>query len=1121
MPKRNPVEEQRRAEVALALAEELGGLDAGSSKSAPRGTPSNVIAQAEASMPYIPLALGETPADAAAREEQQEARSSLWEGYGLWDAVKDSYSSESLIFATLSALQESGIRVDPEYRLPALDSDEWKQLTADIPEEWHDNFQNAVSRDHAQYLRQKILTELDTEQRLQEYAGIGGRLLLGVVNPESLLMAVGSGGLSWIQKGKTIANVAARAGVVGAAENLAVDIPLIAQQETRDYTDAAISATAGFILGGAFGSLSRYLTPPERDALVRAGRDEIAALQSELDSFGPDSGGAARLNKATGERLLADDSKLAPTVEVPLTTYDGARIGPLRDYAADIHSIPDPTLRNTVGPYTGDPAGSSNGRVVPIGADEEAHRIRDVKRSEYARSYERTYKAWADAKGYGFWRRMGMAARREFGDAVTLHRIGAVISEDPHVKKQAAFEDSYYEWFRAEAKAAGVKGFTALDGPPQGKAYRPRVWNKQQLSELSRAQRFGAGVIERLIARAFKTANPDVEDAVAERVGRAIAVKLRETHAGINDGVVLTRTADGEWLDEVLKEVDADDDLREYVKRLFTMKTAGRTEEGSLSHGKHRAVLDESVYIDAVDKLDGKVHRLHLWQLLINDAEQLADIYTHRMSGAIGFAKRANVKSRTDHQNNIRQVLSYYEAKGDVDTGKRVARALDEVYKLSHGMSLVGADEHPGVTAIRKAARSMRDLAFMVRMNMVWMSQLPDSASWLIGAQFKRLMRYMPNVGEMFRRMQDGTLEAKFAAEIERHTGLATEGQVNSAFSAFDDDMTSPSSRIAHAVRVGQRGTQAIGLIARFQNFNQRFYSIAYGTRLIDNALGKASDLSAQRLASAGLDAAMLKRIGEQARKFGTVQDHGKGVKIERLNTEDWEDRAAADAFWSAVSREGRRAVQEEVIGETPWWLNQWWGKVIGQFRRFGIVSHTKQFLFAVRHRDMEVMQRLAYSTVLSGMAYASQMYLYSLTKSPEEARKFREKYLSPGAIAWGAFSRAGMFAMMPALWQTAQNRLTDTDLVDTRVSGLSGDIIHGIPAVDLVMRSVAFLSDMAKNITRGDREFDRSDFRNLRAVTPYQNAPLVKQALDWFEQMLPEDDGDTNPDEVDWGFRG
>jgi hypothetical protein len=1333
MAKRNPADEARQLDTALNLSTEIGAVRVPTSSGpTSRKAPTDFLSQAEVDdEPYMPLPIDQPAPATPLSVDQQAQRSSLWEGYGLWDAVKDSYSSESMIFAVLAGAKDKGFELDPSYRLPALESDEWKQLTDGIPEEYHDNFEKAVSAEHARYLRGAISEEVDTDARLQEYAGTAGRFALGVVNPESLLMAAATGGASWMGKANTVRQVVTRAAIVGAAENVAVEGIIASNRETRGADDVAYAAAGGLLLGGAFGRLSAHLDPPERAAFVRLARAEldegeaiiaaraaaaspakmesVAAVEQQVDDvlravhaeaipdagdapalsrpqlvqlvdeqrkqlqaaraevegieapaevakrleaqmlvddmeihgelgamskhlakarkrsaeaearkthkqleadtkdrlqdaearyvraqselsrfekatgarkvlteieagpadidakikliddpdtrailagrlhtaraaeqgnvltpgeavsqgsptsdfgggFGADTAGAARINPLTGERRLVDDEALNPIAEVPLTTFDGARIGPFRDNAAVIHSIPDSQLRNTVGPYTGDPAGSSDGRVVPTGADEEAARVRKAARSPHALAYNSNYKEWATSRNLGALARRGMEARRAFGEEVTLHRIGAVPSTDKAVIKQAAAEDKYYEWFRTEAKRVGVKGFEELDGPPGGTAYRPRMWDKARVSEYSRGTRFGAAVIEKLIAKGFKTANADVADEIAEKVGKSIAIKLRTSHAGINDTIVGLKQADGEWLADVLRETNADEDTIAYVKRMFDMKKEPTT-EGSVSHAKHRTVLDESVSVMATDRMDGRTRELPIWELLVNDAETLADTYGHRMSGAIGFARRANVFSKADHEKNLKQVLSHYEAEGKLDEGKKVTSAMDEVYKIAHGISLVNPNEHPGMTALRNTARGFRDFAFTVRMNMAWMAQLPDSSALLVGGQAKRLSRYMPELWGIWRRMEDGTLDHKFAAEIERMTGLATEGHINSTFSAFDDDITSASSKFAHGLRVMQQGTQHISLLPKVQNFNQRLFAMSYGTRLIDNALGKASDLNAQRLASAGLDEAMMKRIAEQVKAHGSISDAGNGVKIERLNTDDWADRDAADSFWSAVTREGKRAVQEEVYGEAPAWMNNWVGKVVGQFKRFGVVSHTKQMLYAAKHRDADTVQRFMYSYIMSGLAYSSQMYLYSLTKPEEERKEWREKYLSPGAIAWGAFSRAGMFSMTPALLQTALS-FADVSLNDTRTSGLSGNLFTGIPAVDIAMRSYNFLRDSSVNITRGDRQFDQSDFKNARGLLPYQNAPLVKQTLDWFEQMLPEDDGDKDQNKIDLGFR-
>lgn len=1110
---------------AEKLADQLGLGPAPSS-----GPTSRRVAPEAPPPAYLPAPIGVPPV--APTEAQAASRQALWEGYGLWDAVKDSWQADSLIFSTIVAAQESGFRLDPSWRLPDEGTEEWKILTEGIPEEFHENLAVTLSADHAQFKADKIREELEVENRLMEFGGIGGRIALGLTNPENILAAMATGGAGWVKAAPTLGKAAARSAALGAAGNVAIDAPLAAMQETRGTTDVVFSAAAGMLLGGTVGALGRYLSPADQAKFVRDARKEmddyVSLRDSKFTPFGADSAGAARAGSVA--RPLIDDFKLQATGEYPTPNFNRLRVGPWRDLAADVHDVDDRELRNAIGGYVGDPAGTNaTGAVVPIGANEEATTLRAVRRAQVARDYEPAFKAWARTAGRSSWDAM---ARREFGEAVTLHRLGYAVSEDPAIVRAAGAMDKFYDDFLTDAVEAGVKGVQKAAG---GK-YRPRVWLKQAVSEFSTAGRFGAATIDNLIARAFAQANEDVSEEIAEKVGRTVANTLRRSHANMTEITVGFRKADGEWLEGLIREVNKDgslDDVQDYLKRAFSglLEKSGRTAEGGQPHQKHRMLLDETASIEAVDNATGKLTKLHLYDLFDNDAGELADIYGHRMAGAVGFARRAKVFDKTDHEKLLDQVRSHYEARGDVKKGEKVATAMDEVYKLAHGQSLANPAEPPAITQIRRVARAMRDLAFSARMNMMWVAALPDSSAWLVSAQAKRLFRYLPELRQLFKQAKDGTVDHKFMQEIIDNTGIATEGMANDIFSAFDDDLIRQhlgrgatglerlQSAVERMLRKANRITSHVGGVYWKQNFDQKLFGAAYATRIIDNALGKSTDLDPKRLASAGLNKAMLKRIGAMVEAHSDTQPVKGGLKVKSLNTEAWTDREAASALWGAVAREGRRSVQSEAYGEAPRWMNYAWGKVLGQFRRFGMVATTKQLLYGVRHADMETLQRvLAWQMPLGMLGYMGQMYAYSLTQPDPQA--FRDKYLTEGHVLWAGFARAGFVGLLPAISQGLFETATGTSInSNTRVSGSGTSFLdlNTYPAIDMLWRFMKAGETMLQSTIRGDRQFDQKDFRNLRGVAPLQNAPGVKQALDMIQNLLPETDDDVDPDSAEW----
>lgn len=255
---------------------------------------------------YVAPSLG---APAPAPTEGQSAR---WEGYNAWDYLKDLVANETLSVSAAIILRENGYRYDPTYRLPALDSPEWKALTEGIdPEKWY-VLGNALSESHAHAIAFRLREEKEREARLME-SGILPFLVGNILNPESVLTAMGTGGLSWIQKGNRLRRAMKLAGV-SAAENAALEAGLFALQDNRDVYDVAFAGAAGLLLGGTFGALSKGIPDgPSKEAFMRAAQrdmDRIAEAQAEeLGLIKPSRAETLKDDLARTEEYLSEQAR--------------------------------------------------------------------------------------------------------------------------------------------------------------------------------------------------------------------------------------------------------------------------------------------------------------------------------------------------------------------------------------------------------------------------------------------------------------------------------------------------------------------------------------------------------------------------------------------------------------------------------------------------------------------------------------------------------------------------------------------------------------------------------------------------------------------------------------------
>src|SRR5690606_35615382 len=196
MPKPNQLTIARSGDALRALA----------------GTPSTA-APVTAVAPRVPVA-----------PTEGEQRSARWEGYGFRDYLSDFAANETFTAAFVIERSYLNSLADPNWKFPALDSEEWKRAVEGIPEEKWEVLGKARSAEQMNAIAFRLRDEQEREARLME-GGLMPYLAANIANPESLLMSMATGGLGWVQKGNRLRR-AVKLGGLAAAENVAQEAAL-------------------------------------------------------------------------------------------------------------------------------------------------------------------------------------------------------------------------------------------------------------------------------------------------------------------------------------------------------------------------------------------------------------------------------------------------------------------------------------------------------------------------------------------------------------------------------------------------------------------------------------------------------------------------------------------------------------------------------------------------------------------------------------------------------------------------------------------------------------------------------------------------------------------------------
>lgn len=662
----------------------------------------------------------------------------------------------------------------------------------------------------------------------------------------------------------------------------------------------------------------------------------------------------------------------------------------------------------------------------------------------------------------------------------------------------------------AEAGGADIKGRSnALSISPEAEAVRAYREARGTNSATSR-----------------KPKPKGLDDATAAKIAAAYVKRMKELRVGSDAGLMQgVKWDDVGFLRRFLDEAGVPKDEVDDVVNKFAELNARRERqtEGSFRNAKHRVQFDENFSLKFRDQWAAKEGRIEdievkMSDLLENNVEALFGRYTRTVSGHIGLAK-VGIKSKSDFEAAI-QAVERELGDSAPDELKRVKETADVAYKLITGQPIENS------TALTRLGRAVRDWNFTTTMNQAGWAQAPDLAGLLSKGYLKYTLSNFFGA-KLFRRT-DGSLDDVFSRELEEWIGVGTDFHNNAVFSSFDPGeevgLSGILGKFEHGVRVAGRGTQVISGMAWITSFAQRMAARGITQRLMDDAL-KGGAFSAERRASLGLDAAMSKRIAKQIKEHTEFVNGDFGGKVRVVNWSKWTDIEARDAMLGAVHREARRLVQEEDLGDTTKWMHTNLGKLMIQFRRFAMVSYTRQVLHGVAHADAEAATQFLISTALAAMAYKARHETALALKaaggmSEDDQRKYREKYLTGDRLAAAAWANSSFSAFAPMLVDTAAYHTAGERLFNTRTSGLGSDFFSGIPAVAKGRDLSQAFSGIAQAVNRGDRQFDQNDAAAIRRLLPFQNALGMDVPFGAMTEGLPDKDVDNDPNAIDWGFQ-
>lgn len=218
-------------------------------------------------------------------------------------------------------------------------------------------------------------------------------------------------------------------------------------------------------------------------------------------------------------------------------------------------------------------------------------------------------------------------------------------------------------------------------------------------------------------------------------------------------------------------------------------------------------------------------------------------------------------------------------------------------------------------------------------------------------------------------------------------------------------------------------------------------------------------------------------------------------------NTESWTDLDAQRAFRGALATEINNTIITPGV-EKPLWMDaSMTGRLIGQFKSFGMSSTYKVLLSGVQQRDMAFFNGTLVSLALGALSY----YLSGVSAGGDTYDKMMKA--GAGKFADEAINRSGVLGIFSDV-QRFFERIPATQPY-VSFSGERTTRRGGDDLVDVILGPTMGLAKTGAKAIAGMDDPTKSTVHNVRQMLPWQNVILWRRIMDEIEKAagsnLPE----------------
>jgi hypothetical protein len=931
-------------------------------------------------------------------------------------------------------------------------------------------FAGIFNKTAADAKKQQIIKEQQDRRTLDAAGGLGvvAEMAAGVFDAPTLLPIGGA----VVGAGRGVGGTAVRVGIGAGIDAAVSETALQATQATRTGEETALNIGGSVVLGGALGALvGRFLTPSEAGALSR----KIEAQDTAFDEV---SQGFASLSRSASAGAAARDAG-------PLTLKDEAIIKRLPGI-----NIQDPLIRlqlseldeakGTVRGLAETPleyAENAQGIATEVGGSVEtrmkmwdaplANTLQNID-TYYAQYYHGSpevnaiqRRLSASLSEFDRWRgKSEKLTYREFKQEVSKAAFSGEKHQIPQVAAAAAEYRKIDDMMKQRAIEAGL--FPEDVAVAGDVSHLFRMYNRQKIiaerGEFSRILQDYFTVKRDELSRVEKLSKG--ADASAKR-----AAEKAEEFSRLTDGEISA------IVDETINTILGN--------------AGGRIPYDSIVSGPRGPLKERLLRIES-----GRIQdflELDIEQILRSQVRTMsADVELARKFGSPDLAEQIR-KINDEADAKIKGAKTPKERQRLEKARKAAVRDVEGIRDRLRGQYAL-PDNPDGI--VLRAGRVIRNLNYLRLLGGMTISAIPDLAKPVFTYGLTKTFRdgFAPLVTNFraFRLAADEVKAAGTALDMVLDSRAMALADVSDDFghhSKFERGLQSMSSRFG-----------MVSLMAPWNAAAKQFTGMITMTNLLRaaqkaaNGTATAKELTALNASSIDLD--MAKRIAKQ---FSTYGDTQGSVLLAKAG--DWDDALAREAFRAAVVRDVDRVIVTPGQ-DKPLWMSTEVGKIIGQFKSFGIASMQKTTLSGLQQRDSSTLSGVMMMLALGALTYKLKM---------DAAGK--ETSDNPTVWAVEAFDRSGLIGWLMEV-NNASEKITRGTV---GLSAITGEQISRYASRNATasllgpsLGTVQDILDVTGSAVSGD--FQKADARKLRQLIPAQNLFYLRGLFNTVESAATDD---------------